>query len=131
MPEIMAGINTYLHSKIQAIPADVPEDNFPGDSNEELMCRHDVSPLIRQRYLDGSYWAEFSFSYYRKSMNVITARQALEAIMGVLQIDNFTALFGLTDGRLETVTRPSFVSKDESGVNIYTSSYRLVYFQEA
>lgn len=150
MPEIMSAINAYVLAelaKIQSLPTgthlpsghDFPgvtfptainEDVFPGDSQEEMMCRHDVSPLIFKRYLTGSYWAQFSFSYYTKSMQVVLARQWLEAIEEVLFLDNFTNLLGLTEGRLETVARPTFISKDEAGANIYTSSYKLVYFEE-
>jgi len=150
MPEIMSAINAYVLAelaKIQATPSgqrlpsghDFPgvsfptainEDAFPGDSQEELICRHDVSPLIFRRYLTGSYWAQFSFSYYAKSAQVVLARQWLEAIEAVLFLDNFQNLLGLTEGRLETVARPTFISRDESGANIYTSSYKLVYFEE-
>lgn len=126
----MANINAFLHTKVPTIAADVPEDAFPGDSAEELMCRHDAAPLIKRRYLTGSFWAQFSFSYYSKSMSVITARQKQESIMEALLIDNFTDLLGLKEGRLDVVARPTFIGRDESGANIYTSSYALVYFQE-
>jgi hypothetical protein len=150
MPEIMSAINAYVLAELAKIqetpsgtrlpsghdfpgttfPAAISEDAFPGDSQEELMCRHDVSPLIARRYLTGSYWAEFNFSYYAKSAQVVLARQWLEAIEEILFLDNFTNLLGLSQGRLETVARPTFISRDESGANIYTSSYQLVYFEE-
>jgi len=150
MYELMSTINAYLISEFTRIkgfptgqrlpaghdfpgvtfPSTINEDSFSGDSQEELICRHDVSPLVVRRYLTGGFWAQFSFSYYCKSMEVILARQTLEAIEAVLFIDNFTDLLGLPKGRLDVVARPTFVSKEESGASIYTSSYRLVYFQE-
>jgi hypothetical protein len=129
MIEIMANIDAYLASK-GAPHADGQEDFFNGDSQTEIMARHDPSPLIRKRYLTGGYWAEFNFSYFKKSSDPITARQALESIMAALELDNFTSLLGLSQGRLEVIARPTPVSRDEDGTVIYTSSFRLVYFQE-
>lgn len=150
MPELMSAINAYVLrevAKIQDLPTGtrlpsghdfagnnfptvISEDSFPGDSQEELICRHDVSPLITRRYMTGSYWAQFSFSYYAKSMQVVLARQWLEAVEGVLSIDNFSDLLGLKQGRLDVAARPTFISKGENGASIYTSSYKLVYFKE-
>lgn len=134
MLELMAGINAFVLAGLQAGgTADIStiyEDAFAGDSQEELMCRHDVCPLVARRYLTGGYWAQFSFSYYSKSMQTLTARQRLDAIETVLFIDNFTDLLGLAEGRLEEVARPTFISKDETGASVFTSSYKLEYFVE-
>ena len=151
MLELMSYINAYLLAKLPGIcallpaenlmPADtlypgrsypsvIHEDFFQNDSDYEVICRHDPSPLIQKRFLTGAYRAVFNFSYFCKSANVIQARQTLEAIMEALDIQNFQGLFGLTEGRLEVVTRPVPVSESDAGVKIYTSSFRLVYFQE-
>ena len=151
MLELMVYINAYLLKKLPEVcelspseglfpsntlypgrtfPDEIPEDFFPGDADFEVMCRHDVAPVVQKRFMDGSYKAGFNFSYYCKSKNVIQARQTLEAIIEALNIQNFQGLFGLTEGRLEAVTRPTPVSEDESGVKVYTSSFQLVYSQE-
>lgn len=114
----------------RAYPTVIHEDFFPADADYEVVCRHDVAPVIQKRFMDGSYKAAFNFSYYCRSLNVIQARQTLEAITEALNIQNFTGLFGLTEGRLEAITRPTPVSEDESGVKVYTSSFQLVYLQE-
>ena len=151
MLELMSYINAYLLQKLPGIcellpaenlmPADtlypgrsyptvIHEDFFTQDDEYEVICRHDPSPAVLKKFLNGSYRAQFNFSYYCRSKNVIQARQTLEAIMEALNIENFQGLFGLTEGRLEAVTRPSPVGEDDAGVKSYTSSFRLVYFQE-
>lgn len=131
MLELMSSINSYLLGKLPSVASAIHEDFFPGDEADEVMCRHDPSPVIKKRFLTGAYRAEFGFSYYATSSNVIKARQTLEAIMDVLiPIENFRGLFGLTEGRLEVVARPTPVQELDAGAKIYTSSFRLVYFQE-
>lgn len=128
--ELMAAINDFVNLKTGNVGRNINEDFFCADVLPEVMCRHDVSPKINRRYVNGNYWAEFNFSYYVKADNPISARQMLEAIEAALFIDNFTGALGLTDGRLEVLSRPTPVSRDESGIVVYTSSYKLVYFQE-
>lgn len=151
MLELMGYINDYLLRKLPEVcemspaenlmptdtlypgrvyPEKITEDFFPEEQEYEVICRHDASPIIVKRFFDGSYRARFSFSYYAKSKNVIQARQTLEAIIEALNLGNFQGLFGLTEGHLEAVTRPTPVSENESGVKVYTSSFRLDYSQE-
>jgi hypothetical protein len=139
MPDIMQGLNAYalqaLGRAAQAdpeiiAPAAIHEDFFPADDEQEVICRHDPSPVIVRRYLTGSYWAEFNFSYYARSKNPEAARKTLAAIVDALNIDAFQDLFGIAEGRLNAITRPSPVGEDEAGVITYTSTFRLVYFQE-
>lgn len=130
MIEIMANINAYVISKVPGAGSNINEDFFSADSSSETICRHDVAPLIQRRYMTGGYWAAFNFSYYSKASDPIAARQVQEAIMEALSLDNFSELLGLNEGRLEVAARPTPVSRDEDGTVIYTSSYRLVYFQE-
>lgn len=130
MIQIMANINAYIISKVPAVGTNINEDFFADETTPETICRHDASPLITRRYMTGSYWAAFNFSYYSKAMDPISARQVQEAIMEALSIDNFTELLGLADGRLDVAARPTPVSMAEDGTVIYTSSYRLVYFEE-
>lgn len=135
--ELMAAINSYLLGKLAKlgdenifVPTNINEDFFAGDSEQELMCRHDVGPLVVKRWLTGAYKARFNFSYYMASPNVLTSRRTLEEIEKCLAIDNFVGLFGLQSGRIMVVTRPTPVSRDESGISIYTSSYRLEFEEE-
>lgn len=128
--EIMQKIDNYLASSGVANASD-NEDFFPGDSNEEVMCRHDPSPTWVRRYQTGGGYRGFNFAYYCKSAAVKTARQKLEAIRNALYVDNFTDLMGLDDGRLVVTQEPSPVSKDENGIVVYTSAYALEYKEEA
>lgn len=130
MIELMANINAFVNTQTGDVGRNINEDFFGGDSPDEIMCRHDSSSLIDRRYLTGDYWAAFNFSYYAKSLNPISARQTIEAISAALEIDNFCDLLGLQNGRLEIIARPTPVSRDETGTVIYTSSYKLVYYQE-
>lgn len=151
--ELMARINDYLMKRLPDIAARLPEeglipddnhvpeeiyipenineDFFAGDSDIELMCRHDVSPVITKRFLTGAYRAQFNFSYYMQSTNTLVCRRTLEAVEECLAIDKFTDLFGLKSGRVIVMTRPTPVSRDESGISIYTSSYRLEFQEES
>lgn len=151
--ELMARINGYLIKRLPDIAARLPEeglipdnnhvpeeiyipqnineDFFASDTKMELMCRHDVSPVITKRFLTGAYWAQFNFSYYMQSANLLICRRTLEAIQECLAIDNFTDLFGLQSGRVIVITRPTPVSRNDSGISIYTSSYRLEFQEES
>ncbi len=130
MLELMNSINTYLTSKGVITFYGINEDFLTSDQTDEIMCRHDPSPVVQKRYLTGARWQEFNFSYYTKSLNVISARQQLEAIQAVLFLDHFSDMFGLKEGVLTPVTAPSPVSRDENGMTIYTSSYRLDFYKE-
>ncbi len=139
MPDIMQGLNAYALEALQRAagadpeiiaPAAIHEDFFPADEEQEVICRHDPSPVIVRRYLTGNFWAEFNFSYYARSKNPEAARKTLAAIVDAMNIDVFSDLFGIQEGRLNAITRPSPVGEDEAGVTTYTSAFRLVYFQE-
>lgn len=130
MIQIMANINAYIISKVPAVGSNINEDFFSSDTEVETMCRHDPSPLIFRRYLTGGYWASFVFSFYSQADDPISARQVQEAILEAMNLDSFTEFLGLSEGRLEVTARPTPVSRDEGGTVIYTSSYRLVYFEE-
>ena len=130
MIEIMENLNTFVNAKTGNPTRNINEDFFSRDNKTEVMCRHDASPLIVKRYMTGSYIAGFNFSYYVKCEDPISARQTLQAIEDALNIDNFSEAFGLKDGQIIILTRPTPVSRDENGTVIYTSSYQLVYFQE-
>lgn len=108
----------------------IDEDFFPGESEQEVMCRHDPSPVVIKRYMNGTKQRAFNFSYYAASTNVVAARQQLEAFQEVLFLDDLSDLLGLSQGRLVPVTAPSPVSKDEHGRVIYTSAYRLEFYEE-
>jgi hypothetical protein len=111
-------------------PAAIVEDFFSGDSEDEVMSRHDPSPVITRRYLTGSFWAQFNFSYYARSKNPEAAKKTLAAIVDALNIDVFSDLFGIAEGRMNAVTRPQPIGEDEAGQTTYTSALALVYFQE-
>lgn len=130
MVEVMKNINDYLISKGVITFAGINEDFVTSDSVDEIICRHDPSPVILRRYMTGARWQTFNFSYYTKSLNVISARQQLEAIQAVLFLDHFTNLFGVSEGVLVPVTAPNPVSRGEDGTTIYTSSYRLDFYKE-
>lgn len=128
--ELMANINAFVNERTGHPERNINEDFFASDTEEEVICRHDPSPLVTKQYLTGGFWAQFNFSFYAQSMSTITARQTLEAIEAVLHMDNFTELLGLNEGRLVEIARAAPVSRKDSGAVIYASSYQLVYFQE-
>jgi len=130
MIELMANINAFVNLKTGSTQ-NINEDFFSSDATEELICRHDASPYKQKEYMDGGAWMGFNFSYFYKGYDVITARQKIEAIAPVLELNEFTDALGITNGRLNTLTRAVPVSKSESGEIIYTSSFRLDYYQGA
>lgn len=130
MVELMSSIISFVNERTDNAGRNINEDFFSADSGDEIMCRHDVSPKVARRYMTGSYWAEFNFSFYSRASDPITARQVLEEIEAALFIDNFIDLLGMKNGRVIVVSCPHPVSKDEAGNVIYTSSYKLEYFQE-
>lgn len=130
MIQVMENVNAYVLGKVPDLGSNINEDFFTADALPETICRHDPAPLISRRYMNGAYWAEFNFSYYTKDDDPISARQVQEAIVEALSLDNFSELLGLHEGRLEVTARPTPVSREDDGAVVYTSSFRLVYFQE-
>lgn len=129
--EVLTAINAYLLQRITlTCGTAINDDWFTGDTDEEVMTSHDPGPTVTKRYMNESFEGEFNFSYYCKSTNAPKARQHLEAIQEVLFLDNFQNLFGFSRGRLVPVTNPTRVSRDDNGVAIYTSSYRLDFYKE-
>lgn len=131
MADLMDRILEHVRAKVPGVPESVPYDTFADDEDHELMVRHDVGPAVTRRYLTGSYWAAFNFSFYAKDLDGEVARALLEAIQGALSLDNsLKAALGIAKGTIKTKTIPHFVGKSDRGARIYTSSYELVFFKE-
>jgi len=128
--ELMQTINDYLVTKFTPFST-INEDFTTADGEEELMCRHDISPLIVKKYMNGTEYRRFNFSYFARSKNSIRARQQLESVQEAIYLDHFVDMLGLKEGRLTVVSQPHPVGKDDSGAIIYTSAYALDYKQEA
>jgi hypothetical protein len=132
MADIMDAILARVRDQVPTLPEQVAYDDFSDDADTEVMIRHDVAPAVSRRYLTGSYWAGFNFSFYAKAQDGEEARALLEAVQGALSLDNALKLaLGIAKGTIKTKTNPHYVGKTDRGARIYTSSYELAFFKEA
>jgi len=129
--EVMAAIETYRQSKYPLTPA--PSKDYWEDAegiDSETMYRGDPSPLVSKKYINGNYFATFNFSYYSRSITLDAARHICESILDVLNVENFSNLFGATSGTMEVLSRPSALEKDDRGRITFVVSFSLKYYVE-
>lgn len=113
---IMAQLTTQLY-------ATMTTDNF-GKAVEALMIRGDPSSAVVTEFVDGSSTGSQQVTFYARSANPATAKNALDLIYKKFNQPEIT----LTDVlciRVNPVSLPAFVSKEDSGESIYSMTVNV------
>lgn len=127
---------TFLNGKITGYSGTIYIDLFPAPagtteaSKGVLMARHDPSTYRETTYMDKSRVGIFNFAYYAKSGSMEQAREWLDQILALLDLEEDTPISDGCQIRITPVTSPVFASKTEKNEYIYTASLTLEYYKE-
>lgn len=127
MQNIISEVNTWLKTKT-APYAPIVQNAWSGVS-EEIMVRTEPSS-IETRYFDGTRVGTLNFSYFAKSKNQQTARNQLDTIINVLDLQNFDITDALMIASCEALTVPVYVEKTTASEHVWTASFKLEYINK-
>lgn len=112
----MAQLTTQLY-------ATMTTDNF-GSSVESIMIRGDPSSATVTEFVDGSTTGSQQVTFYARSANPATAKNALDIIYSKFNQPEIS-LTGVLCIRVNPVSLPAFVSKEDSGESIYSMTVNV------
>jgi len=127
MLNIISEVNTWLKTKTTPY-APVVQNAWSGVS-EEIMVRTEPSS-IETRYFDGTRVGTLNFSYFAKSKNQQTARNQLDTIINVLDLQNIDITDALMIASCEALTVPVYVEKTTASEHVWTASFKLEYINK-
>ena len=127
MQNIISEVNTWLKTKTTTY-APIVQNAWSGVS-EEIMVRTEPSS-IETRYFDGTRVGTLNFSYFAKSKNQQTARNQLDTIINVLDLQNFDITDALMIASCEALTVPVYVEKTTASEHVWTASFKLEYINK-
>ena len=127
MQNIISEVNTWLKTKTTPY-APIVQNAWSGVS-EEIMVRTEPSS-IETRYFDGTRVGTLNFSYFAKSKNQQTARNQLDTIINVLDLQNFDITDALMIASCEALTVPVYVEKTIASEHVWTASFKLEYINK-
>ena len=127
MQNIISEVNTWLKTKTTPY-APIVQNAWSGVS-EEIMVRTEPSS-IETRYFDGTRVRTLNFSYFAKSKNQQTARNQLDTIINVLDLQNFDITDALMIASCEALTVPVYVEKTTASEHVWTASFKLEYINK-
>ena len=116
--DLVSDICTFTKTQLPTLYATLTTDNM-GKEEEALMIRGDPSTAVVTQFIDGSTTGEQQVTFYARSMNNATAKDALYSIWGIFNQPKIT----LTDAvciRAAPVTMPAFVNEEENGAVNYS-----------
>lgn len=115
---IASDLRTYIlaHSSITSIL----EDSF-GTVVPALMMRSDPSAANVVEFIDGSYQGTQQITFYSRDKNPATAQSQLAAVRTCVDKKEI-ALTSLQSVRVQSVSGVSFVSKEDTGESIYSTT---------
>lgn len=127
MQNIISEVNTWLKTKTTPY-APIVQNAWSGVS-EEIMVRTEPSS-IETRYFDGTRVGTLNFSYFAKSKNQQTARNQLDTIINVLDLQNIDITDALMIASCEALTVPVYVEKTTASEHVWTASLKLEYINK-
>lgn len=127
MQNIISEVNAWVKTRTTPY-APVVQNSWSGIS-EEIMVRTEPSP-IETRYFDGTRVGTLNFSYFAKSKNQQTARNQLDTIINILDLQNIDITDALMIANCEALTVPVYVEKTTASEHIWTASFTLEYINK-
>ena len=110
-------------AQLPSLYATMTKDNW-GTYVEALMIRGDPSSARVVEYVDGSNTGSQQVTFYARSANPATAKNALDEIYAKYNQPEI-ALTGVLCIRVNPVSLPAFVSKEDSGESIYSMTVNV------
>ena len=125
--DLLNNISAFLLTKTTPYAA-IKNTVFPGASSEEIIIRADPSSAVIDRYLDGTFAGEQSFSFLTKSKNQTTARNQLETFCSVLDLSSMQQITGALFGKIEVAGRPVLVSYNDAKEYVFSASFLIEFY---
>ena len=116
---IASDVKTYILTNATSITK-MTEDNF-GATNPGLMVRSDPSIANEKEFIDGSYEGVQQLTFYARDSSPANAQAVLNLIRSTIDKKEI-ALTGLQVLRVQSVSTVSFVSKEDTGEFIYSTT---------
>ena len=123
MMDLVSDLRTWTMAQLPSLYATMTKDNW-GTTVEALMIRGDPSSARVVEYVDGSNTGSQQVTFYARSANPATAKNALDAIYAKYNQPEI-ALTGVLCIRVNPVSLPAFVSKEDSGESIYSMTVNV------
>ena len=123
MMDLVSDLRTWTMAQLTGLYATMTKDNW-GSNVEALMIRGDPSSAVVTPFIDGSSTGSQQVTFYARSANPATAKNALDAIYAKYNQPEI-ALTGVLCIRVNPVSLPAFVSKEDSGESIYSMTVNV------
>lgn len=115
---IASDLRTYILANSSIVS--ILEDSF-GTVVPALMMRSDPSTANVVEFIDGSYQGTQQITFYARDKNPATAQSQLAAVRTCVDKKEI-ALTSLQSVRVQSVSTVSFVSKEDTGESIYSTT---------
>ena len=122
---IASDVKTYILTNAPTITK-LLEDNF-GPSNPALMVRSDPSTANEKEFIDGSYEGRQQLTFYARDSNPANAQAVLNLIRTTIDKKEI-ALTGLQVLKVQSVSTVSYVSKEDTGEFIYSTTADVAFY---
>ena len=122
---IASDVKTYITTAVTTLPTFYLD--AWGTTMNCLMVRSDPSTANVTEFIDGSYEGLQQLTFYARNSNPATAQANLETIRATIDKKEIT-LTGLQVLKVQTVTTVSFVSKEETGEFIYSTTADVSFY---
>jgi hypothetical protein len=120
---IVSDVKAWIVAQLPTLYAAMTIDNF-GSTVEALMIRGDPSSAVETEFIDGSTTGSQQVTFYARSKNPATAISALDSIYAKFNQPEIT-LTGVLCIRVQQVSLPAFVNKEEAGESIYSMTVNV------
>ena len=122
---IASDVKTYILANATSITK-MMEDNF-GATNPALMVRSDPSTANEVEFIDGSYEGRQQLTFYARDSNPANAQAVLNLIRSTIDKKEI-ALTGLQVLKVQSVSTVSYVSKEDTGEFIYSTTADVAFY---
>lgn len=121
---ITSDIRIYILANCPTITS-ILEDSF-GTVMDAIMMRSDPSTANKIEFIDGSYQGTQQITFYARNKNPAIAQSQLASIRECVDKKEI-ALTNLQSIRVQSVSTVSFVSKEDTGESIYSTTVIVDY----
>ncbi len=132
MIHLATTINEWVEQKLN-LPK-IYNDILPEIEKDGICLRHDPSPAVDRRFIDGTRLLKWDLTYFVKCKKAEKARALLYEITNALDGAEINAydkdINDYVIVTAEAQTLPQFVSKDDKGYTLYTASISCTYIEE-
>jgi len=120
-------ISEWIEKKL-ALPFSVYMDLIPDTEKDGACIRHDPAPAAEKRFIDGSRFVSWNFTFFIRCKNAANAREFTKSIIDTID--------GKTIGDceyeslyIEALTLAQYIDTDSKGYTTYSTSIKCSYLE--